>query len=320
MTFTIAPHPWSEEACFQKAAFFIEQMEATTPSDWRFGFWSSLALELLVRAALSRISPVLLADNKHWQNLHYALSGGSPSISFTPTSIGTKEVLSRLTELLPTFNKEIAGFCAKHADRRNAELHSGEMAFSSYGTSQWLAPFYQACKVLLESIDKSLEDIFSDPLTAENMIDSLQDKAAKAVQQDIAAHARVWSSHTEEERQDAMAKAIQWARPQVGHRVLCPACNSQALINGSPSGSVSTTLTKDSVEERQGVIPASFQCIACGMKIVGHSKLAACGLGDAFTMTKISSAADFFGLYTEEEFQEARDEVPDLEPDFNFNC
>jgi hypothetical protein len=320
MTSAIAPHPWSEEACFQKAAYYIEQMEASTPSDWRYGFWSSLALELLVRAALSRISPVLLADNKHWQNLHYALVGGSPSIRFTPTSIGTKEVLSRLTELLPAFNKEIAGFCAKHADRRNAELHSGELAFSSYGTSQWLAPFYQACKVLLESIDKGLEDIFSDPLTAESMIESLQDKAAAAVQQDINAHARVWLGHSEEERQDAMAKAIQWARPQVGHRVVCPACNSQALINGSPSGSVTTTLTEDGVEERQGVIPASFQCIACGLKIVGHSKLAACGLGDAFTMTKISSAADFFGLYTEEEVQEARDEVPDLEPDFNFNC
>jgi hypothetical protein len=78
MTSAIAPHPWSEEACFQKAAYFIEQMEASTPSDWRYGFWSSLALELLVRAALSKISPVLLADHKNWQNLHYALVDGSP--------------------------------------------------------------------------------------------------------------------------------------------------------------------------------------------------------------------------------------------------
>jgi hypothetical protein len=34
-------------------------------------------------------------------------------------------------------------------------------------------------------------------------------------------------------------------------------------------------------------------------------------------MATTSSAADFFGLYTEEEIQEARDEIPDFEPDFN---
>ena len=317
MASPIAPHPWSEEACFQKARYYIELMESSTPGEWHFGFWSSLALELLVRAALARISPVLLADNSKWQNLHYALGGDSPSTRFTPTSISTKEVHLRLAELLPAFNKEISGFCAKHADRRNAELHSGELAFSAYGTSQWLARFYQACKMLLESIDKNLEDLFSDPESVVSMIETLQDEAAIAVKNDIAAHAKVWLGRAEEEQQEAIAKANVWAIRQVGHRVVCPACNSQALINGSPSGAVKRRVTEDGVEERQGVIPAAFQCIACGLKISGHSKLAACGLGDAYTMATTSSAADFFGLYTEEEIQEARDEIPDFEPDFN---
>jgi len=317
MTSPIASHPWSEEAFFQKARYYIEIMETYPPAEWLFGFWSSLALELLVRAALAKVSPVLLADQSKWQNLHYALGKELPSARFNPTSIGTKDVHARLAELLPSFNKEIQGFCAKHADRRNAELHTGELAFSTYGTSEWLARFYQACEILLQSIDKDLGDLFSDPGSATSMIESLKDEAAMAVKADINAHERVWSGKAEEDRQEAIAKASVWAILQVGHQVSCPACKSHALINGSPSGPVARKVTDDGVVERQGVIPASFQCIACGLKISGHSKLAACGLGDAYTMTTLTSAADFFGLYTEEEIQEAREEVPDFEPDFN---
>jgi hypothetical protein len=317
MTSPISSHPWSEEAFFQKARYYIEIMESFPPAEWLFGFWSSLALELLVRAALAKISPVLLAENGKWQNIHYALGGESPSARFNPTSIGTKEVHLRLAELLPAFNKEIQDFCAGHAYRRNSELHSGELAFSTYGTSKWLAKFYQACEILLKSIDKELDDFFSDPESATSMIESLKDEAAVAVKADISAHEKVWSSRAEEDRQEAIAKASVWAIRQVGHQVVCPACKSHALINGSPSGPVSRRLTEDGVVERQGVIPASFQCIACGLKISGHSKLAACGLGDAYTMTASTSAADFFGLYTEEEIQEAREEDPNFEPDFN---
>lgn len=111
-------------------------METYPPAEWLFGFWSSLALELLVRAPLAKVSPVLLADQSKWQNLHYALGNELPSPRFNPISIGTKDVHARLADLLPSFNKEIQGFCAKHADRRNAELHTGELAFSTYGTSE----------------------------------------------------------------------------------------------------------------------------------------------------------------------------------------
>ena len=64
------------------------------------------------------------------------------------------------------------------------------------------------------------------------------------------------------------------------------------------------------------MLPSSFECIACGLRISGISKLSACGLGDAFTKTSKLSVAEFFGLYTEDELEEARAERPP-EPDFN---
>ncbi len=49
--------------------------------------------------------------------------------------------------------------------------------------------------------------------------------------------------------------------------------------------------------------PASFECVACGLKISGYSKLVACSLGDAFTSTVHYDATEYFDTDIEEEFR-----------------
>ena len=313
----IEPNPWSPDTLLAKAQLIIEKMNSTVADEWEYGLWSALGLELLARAALAHISPVLLADAQNWRNLMHALGKAPTAKKFTPASIGTKEVLARLTELLADFNQEIAGFCSKHVERRNAELHSGEIVFDGLGTSEWLPRYYRACKILLESMGRSLSDFVSDPVLAQEMLASLDDAAAKAVDQDIKAHAKVWSNKPDTERETAMLQASAWATRYTGHRVPCPSCTSPAILHGSPSGPVSTTIGDDEVIQRQTMLPSAFECIACGLKIAGYSKLSACNLGDAFSSTTTYTAAEFFDLYTEEDLDEARREIPEYEPDFN---
>ncbi|MBC7101606.1 MAG: hypothetical protein H5U13_00035 [Parvibaculum sp.] len=296
MTEHVPTHPWSSDSLLAKASVYMERMESNTPEDSQFGFWSALCLELLARAALARISPILLADHSNWRNLTYALGHQATAKKFAPSSISTSEALGRLTELLPSFTQEIAGFCGKHADRRNAELHTGELAFDALGTADWLPKFYQACRVLLQSMGLELENFVADPRAARMMIESLEDEAAKAVQQDIKAHAQVWQNKEPEEREDAKTQALSWAIKQSGHRVVCPACGCTALVQGSPSGIVATSVNDDEVRQKQAMLPTAFECIACGLRISGLSKLSACGLGNAFTATSTYSAAEFFGL------------------------
>lgn len=314
---SVAMHPSSEEALFAKALVYVERMESHPPDDSELGFWSALSLELLARAALAHVSPSLLADAKNWRNLMHALGREPTAKKYSPTSIPTTEVLARLNELVPEFTEEAAGFCTKHADRRNAELHTGELAFTSLGTSEWLPRFYSACSILLKSMGRDLSEFVSDPKAAQEMIDSLGDAAAKAVKQDINAHAQVWSNKNDEEREQAVARATAWATRQAGHRVVCPACGSQALVQGNPSGTVATSVNEDEVVQRQPMLPSAFECIACGLRISGLSKLSACGLGDAFTARSTYTVAEFFGLYTEDDLQEARNEVANYEEDFN---
>ncbi|WP_322883986.1 hypothetical protein U8C35_12205 [Sinorhizobium medicae] len=320
MTAKVANAPWSEDGLFAKAQLYVEKMESHTADNWQFGLWSTLALELVARAALAHISPVLLADASNWRNLTYAIGHQPTAKKFTPVSIPIGEVISRLEELIPTVTPEIAGFCKQHLQRRNAELHSGELIFSELGTSKWLPNFYLSLRTLLAVMGKELQDIVSDPSGAQSMIEALGDEAAKAVDQDIKAHQKVWSNKSDEERAAAVVQATTWATRHAGHRVDCLSCGSPALLQGSPSGAVSTQVDEKEGEviQRQTMLPASFECIACGLRISGLSKLAACGLGDAFTGKSVYTAAEFFELYTEDELEQARvDAAPGYEEDFN---
>jgi len=81
---------------------------------------------------------------------------------------------------------------------------------------------------------------------------------------------------------------------------------------------VTTSIVEDEdVIQKQTMLPSAFECIACGLKISGFSKLSACGLGDAFSEKTIYTAAEFFNLHTEDELEDARNEMPEYEPDFN---
>lgn len=322
MTSSVTGHIWSEEPLFCKAQLYVERMEVHTADDWQFGFWSALSLELLARAALAHISPVLLADNRNWRNLTYALWGDRTAIKFSPKSLPTKEVLTRLKELVPTLNDEISSFCIQHVERRNSELHSGELAFEKLGTSEWLPRFYSACNVLLKSMDRELEDLISKPAEAQEMINAFKDAAASTVKGDIKAHKKVWSNKDTSEQNEASKQATTWATRQTGHRVECPSCKSKALLQGTPSGPVTTEVEGDEVVQRQTMLPSLFECIACGLRISGLSKLSASGLGNAFSARYSYAAAEFFKLYTEDEMEEARSgmpeyEMPEYEPDFN---
>jgi hypothetical protein len=74
------PQDWNADALYAKAQRYIERMQAAASDGWEHALWSSFALELLTRAALSNVSPALLADTseRSWQHLFH-------SLGFTPT-------------------------------------------------------------------------------------------------------------------------------------------------------------------------------------------------------------------------------------------
>lgn len=301
---------WSKDAFLAKAIRYAEEMRAHQHDDWRFGFWSSLMLELLARASLAHVSPALLADCKDWHNLFFALGQKPKAAKFTPRSIDTKTVLSRLNEVIEGFSSQLKDFCILHLERRNEELHAGSTPFEGSNTSEWLAQFYEAADVLLNSIEESLESIFTEEesKTARNLITAAKDESAKVVAKRIEAHRTIWTAKPQDEREKLLSQSTLWASRHIGHRVTCPGCGSPALVTGLPTSAPVRKLENGFIVERQNVLPERFECVACGLKIAGLAQLHACKLADSYTMTNTYDPIELYAL---------QDEYEGYEPDNN---
>ena len=305
------PHEWSAEALLNKAQSYAEEMLSFPHDDWRFALWSTFSLELLARAALSAISPTLVADAKNsWNHLLYALSIQPKTANFIPRTIDISEVFQRLQELIPDFIPELGSFCKRHMSTRNEELHSGATPFVGAKVASWVPIYYRACAVLLESMGDSLERFVgsSEAAAAEAMIAAHRDESAKSINKEIDAHKTVWSKNGAEEQQRLALQASAWATRQIGHTVSCPGCNCNAILSGSAIAPPLRGITEDEITETQEYLPSRFECVACRLKISGLSQLSAAGLGDPYNATFIYDIDDFYS---------PEDHYVDYEPDFN---
>jgi hypothetical protein len=304
------PETWDEEALFIKAQRYAERMIEEQESDWEHALWSSLCLELLARAALANVSPALLADPENWNNLYHSLGFTPTEAKFAPKSIQISEVIRRLASIFPTFNQELQSFCLIHTGRRNAELHSGDATFDGVARSSWLPRFFQAAEALLATMGLELDHFFGsdEAEVAGKLIAAATDESAKAVRGDVEAHKRVWLAKGDKERATLQEAARVFATRSAGHRVTCPACGSPALVNGEPIAAPTKRLDGDLIVESQDHLPTHFQCVACGLKVHGLSRLNVIGFGDRFTNTYSYDAAEYFA---------PADDMPEYDDDNN---
>ena len=294
----LVSHEWSKDALFAKAQRFAEEMLKNDPEDWRFGLWSAFLLEILSRAALASVSPTLLADGKEWGNIMYAL-GTTPNIpKFNPRSTDITEVLKRLEIIFPAFTKDMMNFASAHLNKRNAEIHSGDLAFDGVGSSKWLPAYYGTISVLTGIVGETLQTLLgsAEAQNAETQIAALHDENAQSVKKTINAHRVLWDEKDESERKKLTTQADLLSPRHAGHRVRCPACNSVALVEGRAVGPPKTTIDDGYVVEKQTMRPDKFKCVGCLLNIVGFAKLLACGLGDTYTAERHYDAVDYFGI------------------------
>lgn len=289
------PHEWSKDALLTKAQRYATLMLDQSRDDWQFGFWSALCLEMIVRASVASISRSLLADAKDWKNILFALGKESAGAKLSAKSIDISEAITRAESLFPEFNREMANFCVLHLQRRNGELHSGALPFDDLGTS-WLPQYYACCATLLDAVSVPMSQLFGDEetTTATTLIQALKDEAAKTVKGTINAHKTIWEDKDPKSREKLSRQADTLSSRAVGHRSICPACGSTGLIHGAPAGPEAANLKDGEIIVRQSMLPSHFECKACSLKIIGFSKLNACGLGGTFTSTVTFDPTEYF--------------------------
>ncbi|HEU4670121.1 MAG TPA: hypothetical protein VFR91_05415 [Dyella sp.] len=264
-----------------------------------FGLWASMGLELLARAALSKISPTLLAEpDKEQRNILHALGYGSGS---SPKSIATMQVLMLCRSLIPEFTEDEFKSASSLVSRRNDELHTGTAAFQEYPMQNWLPGFYRCCKVLSEFQGESLKTLLGDDeaAAAEHSLQSAEESTLGVVKSQIAAHRRVFQSKDAGEQQ-SLAKEAQKKSDALAHsghhRVSCPACRSTATVQGDVYGGERVEHHDRTITIRQSVVPTRFCCLACGLKLTGYGELHAAGVADHYTQRREYTPEEYYGL------------------------
>lgn len=291
---------WSKDSLYAKALLFAQRADKEEADSELFPFWSSLALELVCRAALSQIHPTLLADPRDdgGQNLLYACG---VNIKGKPRSIPAKTVFLRCKEVIPEFDNKNFDFCILISERRNGELHTGEAAFDGLHTGEWLPEYYATLTKILNFLEKSLEEFLgkSAAKNAQSMLDEEFEKKKGEAIKALKTHQQSYKSLSGDEikrKIEAAKNLLKEARTPYVCWQKCPACENKGVIIGEIAGYGAPKLGDDGIETETRLRPAKFLCAVCDLKLSGYTSLRAVNLGNIFTITQYEEPHEYFDI------------------------
>ncbi|WP_198588429.1 hypothetical protein [Geodermatophilus chilensis] len=252
--------------------------------------WASLSLELLAKAALSRVSPLLIATpNEEGTNL--LVASGLVQGEATFQSAPAKTIFTRCARAFHPFSlKEATAFAAG----RNEYLHGGAATISALPPHAWWPRFWAQAAILLTAQDREIEEfvgpdrvsvveehLASNREHIEERVTTLIERAKQRL--------NLHQSGLMTARQEAEWAATSEPTAGLSHHfeATCPACGSPGTLEGedvlshewageeTPGGDydvwVNLTVGSD-----------YFGCSTCHLVLDGYEQVQAAGLPEAF--------------------------------------
>ena len=297
---------WDSGQLWLKAKTYAERANEFPHDSDKFPLWSALSLELLARASLTSIHPVLNADPRNDVSILYGCGFEVPG---QPKSIPVHSVYLRLEKTVPGFGKAQREVCDFLALLRNQELHSAELPFVNLKESRWLPRYYEACKILCNFTHKALEDLFGNEIaaTAETLINGLAKETEGEVRSRIAKHSAYFSDKPEAERTKLINEVkIALLRPAPGTKnEPCPSCTVEGILTGNLIKELPPVYEGDSLFIDQEYLAIRFECFACGLTLRNYEEVSVAGIEPRFTGLR---ETDLHELY-EPDFSEEYDNM-----------
>jgi hypothetical protein len=294
-------HEWSSDALWNKAKVYIDRAFTGDRDSELFPFFAAIALEFLARAALARVHPSLLADPQDANNILYAF--GFPTTE-RPVSVPAKTIFSRLSYVVEDFNKDDQSFCLLCSERRNQELHTGQLAFVSLRNGEWLPDYYRVINKITLSLGRTLDELLGtdEAREAQENIEIVRKETITAVKQLIADTKRKMAGLTSAEldaRRGAHNFELLSAHYTAGgahFQRVCPACQSHGAVFATRIGSTAARIKEGSLASQRFFAPKKFECNVCGLEIVGSQALRVAELSDQIVDEDISDPVEFFRI------------------------
>lgn len=290
------PVALSADALFAKSRVFAHRaLKAKDSADHEvFQMWAALALELLAKASLAKIHPCLVVDSVNPNSLLEACGFNTNTVVKT---VDANVVFARLKHTVPNFGTPNAEACKRISARRNAELHSGQAAFSGMLLEAWEGEFWSAAQLILTAMTLDLEAwVGHESRVPIELLRHLRDIKTQAARQRIAdAKATFFKDHTKKEIEvlQTAAKSFSIFSYLDNFRYyldnhweqICPACACTAFLGGDRAN-------EDVIEQdystgyetvTQFFSPMEFYCPTCLLHLEGEDALREAGLADDYS-------------------------------------
>ncbi|OAI84230.1 hypothetical protein AYO27_13370 [Rhizobium sp. GHKF11] len=255
-----------------------------------YQLWSSLALELLGKAALAGKHPCLVVDPTHWQSLFVA---AGLNVTTDVKTITAKTLFERLAHLVPRFDKTLQKFCQEIAERRNAELHSADLPFKTMKLEAWEARYWHACDTILNLMGSSLEKWLGagDAAAPRQLLEEAEKALKAAVELRVQAAASDFESKKKADRDQLVSEAdARQAQHQTGlfkgrydevWSEVCPACKCRGFMAGDQTGEEISEAAGDyaiwEIVDRE-FMGEEYCCPTCELKLMGSDEIEFAGL------------------------------------------
>lgn len=256
-----------------------------------YQLWASLALELLGKAALANRHPCLIVDPTHSPSLFVA---AGVAVTTDVKTITAKTLFERLKAMEPLFDETVRTFCQAIADRRNSELHSGELPFKTIKSEAWEARYWHACQIILVGLGKSFADWIGVEEAEEphRILQAKRDATFAQVMSKIESAKQAFAKLPQKERELRFHAAEQAKGPPAFPHMFsflsdhtwehpCPACGAKAWLGGDK---VHEEISEDSFGEsiwesvERTYSAEEFECHVCSLEIYGSEELESAGL------------------------------------------
>lgn len=278
---------WDCEAYIAKAKSYFDRA-AQNPNGEEFILWSVLAIELLARAALAKVSPVLNAamdGPSLLDSLGYPDPNGKQA-----RSIPMHTVLSRLPVIVVDFTPDRVKEFDYLMDLRNAELHTALVRLDE-PAANWLPKLTRAIAPLAAHLDMSVEDLLGSEVAelGQRYVDDDDKKILQEVRTRINAAKQFWDRLNAEEQLGRAPAGI--GRANGGRIQPCPACSCLVVMAVSPVRSSRSYIDDDGdrVQKIEYVVTGG-KCDACGMEMNSTAEVRSAGLAQAFSEVEVEES------------------------------
>ncbi len=228
--------PFDHEALWTKAKLFLNRaMDDDSRSFDEQALWAALALELLAKAALARVSPLLIAEpNEEGTNLLIATGLVKGDARFA--SVRAKTLMARCHKAFKPFDQAEA---MKIINGRNEYLHSSGAGFMAIPPHAWWPRYWAQAAVLITALDRDIDDLVGsdrEPMVIKYLEQNTKniEQRAEALLERAKQRRQQWLDGRLPAKIAAEWKSGQYLSATMAHSeaATCPAYGSTGLLEG----------------------------------------------------------------------------------------